>query len=148
MGWSNYLTFGLSAINTMTVTYYLAIEKASSINFLFPSFTHYIILTTSIGIPLLIAIGYFHFKKSNAYKAEADISYESNPHLKRILQNTETILPLYLKMTETIIKMSKNEKLTEKEIDEISKLQNNLSEHIHKRITGEYESNVYDSDSK
>lgn len=47
-----------------------------------------------------------------------------------------------------IIKMSKNEKLTDKEIDEISKLQSNLSEHIEKRTSGKYDSNVYNPDNK
>lgn len=148
MGWSNYLTFVFSAINTLTVTYYLAIEKAQSINFLFPSFIHYVLLVTSIGIPILIAIGYLHFKKSDAYRAEADISFESHPHLKRILQNTESILPIYLKMSEAMVKISKNEKLSDKEIEEITKLQGHLSDHIQKRTSGQYESNVYDSDKK
>lgn len=148
MGWSSYLTFVFSAVNTLTVTYYLAIEKAPALQTIFPSFIYYVLITTSIGIPCLIAVGYLHFKKSNAYKAEADISFESHPHLKRILQNTETILPLYLKMSEVIAKMSKNEKLTDEEIDEISKLQSRLSEHIEKRQTGQYESNVYDPNRK
>ena len=133
MGWSNYLAFILAAINTLTVTYYLAVEKAATINFLFPSFAHYVLIITSIGIPVLILIGYLHFKKTSAYKAEADISFESHPHLKRILQNTEHILPLYLQLSEIIIKISKNEKLSEKEIEDMTKLQSELSEHIQKR---------------
>lgn len=148
MGWSTYFAFVFAAINTLTVTYYLAIEKAPTLKEVFPSFLYYVLIVTLIGIPILVAVGYLHFKKSSAYKAEADISFESHPHLKRILQNTENMLPLYLKMSEMIIKMSKNEKLTDKEIDEISKLQSQLSDHIHKRTTGQYESNVYDSDNK
>jgi len=148
MGWSTYIAFLFAAVNTLTVTYYLAIEKAPTLKSIFPSFLFYVLIVTAIGIPFLVAIGYLHFKKSNAYKAEADISFESHPHLKRILQNTENMLPLYLKMSEMIIKISKNEKLTDKEIDEISTLQNQLSEHIEKRITGQYESNVYRSDNK
>lgn len=148
MGWSTYVAFLFAAINTLTVTYYLAIEKAPALKDIFPSFLFYVFTVTAVGIPFLVAIGYLHFKKSSAYKAEADISFESHPHLKRILQNTENMLPLYLKMSEIIIKISKNEKLTDKEIDEISKMQNQLSEHIDKRITGQYESNVYSSDRK
>jgi len=148
MGWSTYLAFVFAAINTLTVTYYLAIEKAPALKDVFPSFMSYVFITTAVGIPFLIAIGYIHFKKSSAYKAEADISFESHPHLKRILQNTENVLPLYLKISEMIIKMSKNEKLTDKEIDEISKLQSNLSEHIEKRTSGKYDSNVYNPDNK
>lgn len=148
MGWSTYVAFLFAAINTLTVTYYLAIEKAPTLKEIFPSFLSYVFIVTAIGIPFLVAIGYLHFKKSSAYKAEADISFESHPHLKRILQNTENMLPLYLKMSEIMIKISKNEKITDDEIQEVSKLQSHLSEHIDKRITGQYESNVYRSDKK
>lgn len=148
MGWSTYFAFAFAAINTLTVTYYLAIEKAPALKDIFPSFIYYVVIVTLTGIPILIAVGYLHFKKSNAYKAEADISFESHPHLKRILQNTENMLPLYLKMSEMMIKMSKNEKLSDKEIEEISLLQNELSKHIEKRLSGKYESNVYGTDNK
>ena len=105
-------------------------------------------LIITAGIPILVAVGYLHFKKSSAYKAEADISFESHPHLKRMLQNTENMLPLYLKMSEMMIKISKNEKLSDKEIEEITLLQNELSKHIEKRLSGKYESNVYDTNDK
>ena len=47
-----------------------------------------------------------------------------------MLLNTEAILPLQLKLTELLVKLSKNEKLTTNDIDEISKIQKQLSEHI------------------
>lgn len=148
MGWSTYFAFGFAAINTLTVTYYLAIEKAPILKDVFPSFIYYVLMLTFTGIPILIIVGYLHFKKSSAYKAEADISFESHPHLKRMLQNTEKMLPLYLKMSEMMIKISKNEKFSDKEIEEISLLQNELSIHIKKRLSGKYESNVYGTDDK
>ncbi|NDF36037.1 MAG: hypothetical protein EB154_09395, partial [Nitrosopumilaceae archaeon] len=77
MGWSTYVAFLFAAINTLTVTYYLAIEKAPTLKEIFPSFLSYVFIVTAIGIPFLVAIGYLHFKKSSAYKAEADISFES-----------------------------------------------------------------------
>lgn len=92
----------------------------------------------------MIFAGYVHYKKSTAYKAESDIVFESNPHLKRMFQNTEAILPLYLQMSQIILKISKNEKPTEQEIAEVSKIQSHLSEHIDKRLSGKYDSNIYD----
>lgn len=144
MGWGNYLTFILSAVNTMTVTYYLAVENLPQLKLIFPSFLQYVFIATSVGVPLMIFAGYVHYKKSTAYKAESDIIFESNPHLKRMFQNTEAILPLYLQISQIILKISKNEKPTEKEIEEISKIQNQLSEHIDKRLSGKYESTIYD----
>ena len=129
-GFATYFAFILSAINTLTVTYYLAIEKTQYLQIIFPSFLHYIIIATSIGAPVLIGIGYIHYKKSGAVRAEADIGFEVNPHMYRMLSNSEAIFPLYLKMSEILLKLSKNEKLLDSEVKEITELQKNLSEHM------------------
>lgn len=126
-GWSTYFAFIFAAINTLTVTYYLAIERAPFLKELLPSFAYYIIIVTVIGIPLLVIIGYLHYKKTGAYRSEADITFEVNPFVRRMLVNTEILISLNLAITEKIIKLSNDEKLTEKEIDEISKLKNEVS---------------------
>jgi hypothetical protein len=65
--------------------------------------------------------------------AEQDIFIETSPHFRRILQNTEILLPSYIKLTEVIVKLSENNKLTDEELKEVSKLQKQLNEHIDKR---------------
>ena len=132
-GWSVYFAFIFAAINTLTVTYFLAIENYSFLKEVFPSFVHYVIIISVIGIPCLVLIGYAHYKRTASFKAEADILIEANPHLRRILQNTEVLLPSYVKITELMIKLSENKKLTDKELEEVSKLQNQLNKHIDKR---------------
>ena len=62
-GWSLYFAFILGAINTLTVTYYLVIDKIPFLLTIFPTFTHYIGGTVLIGVPILIAIGFIHYKK-------------------------------------------------------------------------------------
>ena len=133
-GWSTYFAFIFAAINTLIVTYFLAIEKYPYLKSIFPSFVNYFVVFVSIGIPLLIIIGYIHYKKSGAFKAEADISMETNPHFRRILINTELLLSAYFQLTDILIKLSKNEKLTDFQIEEISKLQKEFTEHIDKRV--------------
>ena len=133
-GWSVYFAFIFAAINTLTVTYFLAIENYSFLKEVFPSFIHYVILVSVIGIPCLVFIGYAHYKRTPSFKAEADIQVEANPHFRRILQNTEVLLPSCVKLTELMIKLSENKKLTDKELEEVSKLQNQLNKHIDKRI--------------
>lgn len=133
MGWSTYFAFVFAAINTLVVTYYLAIERLPSLKEIFPSFAYYVVFLIAIGLPILVVIGYFHYKKSGAFKAEADIAVEANPHLYRILTNTEAIFPLYLKMSELLIKLSKNEKLSEEETNEITSLQTQLREYMNKK---------------
>ena len=56
MGWSTYFAFVLGAVNTLTVTYYLAIEKVPALVAIFPTFIHYVVILVSIGIPILILI--------------------------------------------------------------------------------------------
>ena len=132
-GWATYFAFVVAAINALTVTFFLAIEEYPSLNVIFPTFFHYVVIVVGIGVPLLVLVGYVHFKKSKSYRAEADIVIETHPHIRRILQNTEVLLPSYLKITELIIKLSDNRKLTDKELEEVSKLQKLLNEHIEKR---------------
>jgi len=132
-GWSTYFAFILGAVNTLTVTYYLAIEKAPFLKEIFPTFISYVAIATVIVIPVLTAIGYVHFKKSNSYKAEADIGVEANPHFLRLIQNTEAILPFYIEILELLTKLSQNEKLTDEEINRISKLKMELKDYMSKR---------------
>ena len=132
-GWSVYFAFIFAAVNTLTVTYFLAIENYPILKEVFPSFSHYIVIVVAIGIPCLVLIGYAHFKRTASFKAEADITIEANPHLRRILQNTEVLLPSYLALLELVVKLSKNEKLSEDDMNQISNLKSKLDEHIKKR---------------
>ena len=132
-GWATYFAFIVAAVNALTVTFFLAIEKYPSLGVIFPTFFHYVVIVVGIGVPLLIIVGYVHYKRSKSFRAEQDILIETSPHIRRILQNTEVLLPSYLKITELIIKLSDNRKLTDKELEEVSKLQKLLNEHIKKR---------------
>ena len=133
-GWAVYFAFILAAINTMTVTYYLAIERIPLLQTIFPTFLHYILILVSIGIPILVIVGYAHYKKTPAFKAEADINIEANPHFRRILINTELLLHSYSQMTELLIKLSNNEKLDKEEMEKLSTLKKEINEHMEKRV--------------
>jgi len=139
-GWSTYFAFIFAAINTMTTTYYLAVNRYPPLQEIFPSFLVYVGFFTLIGIPILIAIGYLHYKKTVAYTSEAEILVESNPYHYRLPRdgwNTEVVFPLYMTITNMMIKWSKNEKLTEQEITELKSLQ----EKINTLIKGGYVGN-------
>jgi len=129
-GWSTYFAFIFAAINTLTVTYFLAIEEYPILNSIFPSFLIYVLIIVSIAIPVLILIGYVHFKRSNAFKAEADINIEANPHQRRILSNTELLFPILLKLLEINAKISNSEKLSEIEKNELNSLKEILKNHM------------------
>jgi len=133
MGWSTYFVFILAAINTLTVTYFLAIDNYPTLKSIFPSFEQYALLTISVGIPILILVGYAHFKKTVAYKSELDIMVESNPYIARNTVNADLSLKLNLKLISLLLKMSTNEKIEKNEIDEIEKLHSKISKFIVER---------------
>jgi hypothetical protein len=125
-GWATYFSFLLAAINSLTVTYYLAIEKASFLQVIFPTFTSYIVIIGAIGIPLLTGIGYIHFKKTQARKAEVDIGLETDPYRRRFIVNTEAILTLNLKMLELLLMISENRKVSDENLQEIQSYEKKL----------------------
>ena len=133
MGWSTYFVFILAAINTLTVTYFLAIDNYPTLKAIFPSFEQYAVMMVCIGIPLLILVGYAHFKKTLAYKSEMDVMVESNPYMTRNAVNAELNLKLNLKLISLLLRMSNGEKIEKNEIDKIEKLHNEISEFVEKR---------------
>jgi len=132
-GWATYFAFIVAGINALTVTFFLAIENYPLLSVIFPTFFHYVVIVVGIGVPVLIIVGYVHYKRSKSFRAEQDILIEASPHFRRILQNTEVLLLSYIKLTELMVKLSENKKLTDKELEEVSKLQKQLNEHIDKR---------------
>jgi len=129
MGWATYFGFILAAINTFTVTYYLAIERAPFLKELFPSFVSYIIIVGVIAVPILIAVGWIHYRKTAAYASEAEITIESNPYYYKLPPGwqREVLFPVYFEMIQFIIKTSKNEKLSDEDITRINKLQERIN---------------------
>ncbi len=133
-GWSVYFAFIFAAINTLTVTYFLAIENYPFLKEIFPSFFHYIVIVVTVGIPCLILIGYAHYKRTPSFKAEADIQVEANPHFRRTLINTELMLSMFLEISQLTIKLSNNEKLNDKEIERLKNLQDEFQKQIKNRV--------------
>lgn len=84
-------------------------------------------------IPILIVSGYLHYKKTSAFKAEADINIEVNPHWRRMLTNTDLLLSTYVNLIELILKITNHEKLSEDELKELTKLKESLKNQIDKR---------------
>ena len=133
-GWSVYFAFIFAAVNTLTVTYFLAIDNYPVLKDVFPSFIHYIVVVVLIGIPLLALVGYAHYKRTASFKAEADIHIEANPHMRRILINTEFMLSMSLQLSELSMRLMNNEKLTSDEMDRLKHLQKEFQKQIDNRV--------------
>ena len=123
-GWMTYFAFLFSAVNTLVVTYYLAIESYPFLIEIFPSFAHYVGLAVIIGIPVLAAVGYTHYKRMPAYSSEVDIGIERNPYVFKLQPgwNQKVVFPMYRLLTIMLLKLSNNEKLSENEVNEVKKV--------------------------
>jgi len=126
-GWSIYFAFIFAAINTLVITYYLAIERAPFLKEIFPSFSFYVIAAVGIGIPLLTIIGWVHWKKSGARRAEVDVNYEANPYEARTMVNTEMVLKLSLQLSELLLK--NQDSLSEEEINSVKTIIKEIENH-------------------
>ena len=84
----------------LTVTYFLAVENYPVLDTLFPTFLHYVFIAVVIGVPMLVLVGYIHYKRSAAFSAEADINVEAYPYWYKLPPgwNKEVVFPLYLQM--------------------------------------------------
>ena len=125
-GWAIYFAFILAAINTLTVTYFLAIDNYPSLKSVFPSFEQYVAMVVVIGVPLLIIIGYAHYKKTQGFKSEVDVLIETNPYQRRNTVNNDIILRLNLQLMSTLLKVAKKEDLSEEEIEEMTQLHDEI----------------------
>ena len=133
MGWGTYFAFIFAAINTLTVTFYLAIEKVPELTLIFPNFIQYILIITSIGIPVLVIVGYAHYKRTIAFKSEIDVILESQPYMRRNIVNISLILESIVKTNQLLLKLSKNQKLTDKDLKNIDSKLKEVSDFVDKR---------------
>ena len=132
-GWTAYFAFVFAAVNMLTVTYFLAVENYPVLDTLFPTFLHYVFIAVVIGVPMLVLVGYIHYKRTLAFKSEIDIVVESNPYQRRNIVNITILLSLTMKVNEMMLKLTKNEKLTPKEVEEVEKLQDKIKKFTSER---------------
>ncbi len=123
-GYAQYFTFTLALLNMLTTTYYLAIAQNELGNTIFSSFSTYVILSSIVGVPLLILIGFMHMRRSVIYKSQQDILQESWPYNYFLLPGIqkEITAPLLRELLELGRRSLYNEGITEKESKRLSDL--------------------------
>jgi len=132
MGWSTYFAFILAAINTLTVTYFLAVDNYPALKMIFPSFEIYILIIISIGVPLLSFVGYSHYKKTKACRSEMDVLIESNPFLRRNTVNADINIRFNLRLLDLILKLSKDT-ISKEELKDMEKIKSEIMELVKNR---------------
>jgi hypothetical protein len=128
VGYSTYWTFLLMGINTLTVTYYLAIENVPFLKEIFPSFIHYVVILVVIGVPTLIFTGYSHYKKIPGYKSEAEVNLESNPYQYKLPPGfwLHVLMPYFRVQSDLLLKLSENKTLSEEDQKKMEELQKKM----------------------
>jgi hypothetical protein len=113
IGYGTYLTFLLGAINTLVVVWYLAIAQVPEIQGIFGHFLLFAILITIIGVPLSVAMGWLHLKRTPAYSSELDIAVEANPYYYKLPPgyNREAFAPLYLELLTQLSRLLETQNL-------------------------------------
>lgn len=116
-GYATYLTFILGALNTLVVVWYLAIKDYPLVENLFGHFESFAVVTTLIGVPLAIVLGWLHYKRTPAYTSELDIGVEANPYYYKYPPgyNRDVWGPLYLELLTMIRRLSESNKLVSAE---------------------------------
>jgi len=128
LGYSTYLTFLLGYISTLITVYYLAIKNIPELLNIFPKFVPFAGLSTVIGVPLSIIIGWVHLKRSAAFSAETDIGIEANPYYYKLIPGKEEVYaPLYLELLVQMKRLAKMQGLmSPEEISRIEDLERKL----------------------
>jgi hypothetical protein len=127
-GYSQYFTFTLALLNMLTTTYYLVIAQNELGDKLFTSFSTYVIISSIIGIPLLIFIGFVHMRRSQIYKSQQDVLQESWPYNYYLLPGIqkEVMAPLFRELL-VLGRMSiSNESITEQQSKRLDDLTQKL----------------------
>ena len=96
--------------------------KLPSVKSVFPSFEVYIVIIVTVGVPILIAIGYAHFKRTKAFKSEIDVMIESNPYQRRNTVNNEMNLRMNLQLIKLLTKLVNDDKLEPTDSENLKKL--------------------------
>jgi hypothetical protein len=136
MGYATYLTFIISAVNTMVVVYYLAIERIEGLNSVFPSFGIWVIFIVTVVTPLAVFLGWLHLKRTPAYRSELEVGVEANPYYYKLPPGfwKEALVPVLLEILRLNMKIISKEPLTESELNSLK----NLQQKLEKLIAGGY----------
>ena len=127
-GYSEYFMFIFGAANTLTLTYYLALDNYPALQSVFSSFTLYVALVTLTGFPIMILVGYLHMRRTSAFRSQVEISVESNPYMYKLPPGVhqEVLAPLFYEVLGALKKADAGEKLTPDEVKAMRNLDEKL----------------------
>jgi hypothetical protein len=106
---------------------------------MFPKFSIFALLALFVGLPLVVIVGWLHFKGTMAYSSELDITVESNPYQYKFTPGYQRQVtgPLGLIVLDLLTKISDDRKLlTDKERAEVERAREKLKILIEAEMVG------------
>ena len=89
MGHNIYLSFLLSFMNFLLISYTFLVSQIPFLNELFPGILEFAVVGALVYVPTSVAIGHFHNKKQLG--TDLLIQAEKNPYFERIFKRLDTI---------------------------------------------------------
>jgi len=113
-GYGTYLSLPFAMTSFATTVYYLAIRSLPVLSKVFPKF-HYFLMIFPLIYPIGVGLGWLHYRKSNQYQREQEITVLSNPF------STTRLAPISLPTWRLFTYMARKEGLNEiaDQMDEI-----------------------------
>lgn len=120
-----YLALLIGGINLMTSTYFLAINDIPILKTTFPTFELYVGTILLVGVPVVVLLGWLHFKKIGVFSADASIYTQNNIDNYRLVpgHQLEVFGPAYMTILRIMVKRINEEELTDEDLENIDKLQ-------------------------
>ena len=111
-GYNTYIAFFIGFSSNIIVIYKLGIAENKFLGPIFASLTIFAILALAVLIPISIAVGLYHMKRTGAYAAEASVSIEANPYIYKVTpgKEREVFLPLWIFTVRSLARLLDNEK--------------------------------------
>jgi hypothetical protein len=126
-GYNTYIAFFIGFASNIIVIYKLGISENKFLGPYFASLTFFAILALIVLIPVSIATGLYHMKRTGAYAADASVATESNPYIYKVLpgKEQEVFLPLWMMTVRGLARLLEQEKTVTP--DEKRELEDTLS---------------------
>ena len=115
-------------LNTLTITFYLAIDNYPEISSLFPNFTAYVVIVSAVGMPLMVILGYVHIRRSSAFRSELEVTTEAHPYMYKLPPGVhqEALAPFFYEVLGILKKADAGEELSPEEIQSVRDLDKKL----------------------
>ena len=127
-GYAEYFVFVFGILNTLTLTFYLAVDNYPTLLSIFPNFSMYILITVAVGFPLLTLLGYIHMYRSSAFRSEVEIGAESQPYMYKLPPgiHQEVLAPFFYEMLGILKKADAGQELSQEEIKSLKDIDEKL----------------------